>query len=329
MFVIDFSTHLTKKDYPVRNVRISPDSGTLAATFGAEGKATEVAWWSRTEDKLIATRLIAQNGEEIWAEPVFDLTLSKCLIHHRSASVDEIVVLTQTDSNQVGARFSITTDDRLEDVRLCAFAVSRNSEWLLSGHDGGDLALSGLRFQPLNPTLTRKQQPWVRDPDERNGVRLATSLEFTPDSKYIAAGCGDGEVRLLTFASGRLRGTLNFPELERINKSVRGLRFTENSSLLAVQSGGRIAVFSLEQKSTAAQLQPTELTDMAFTPDGRRMLTGGMDKLVRVWDTTTWKEIAQYDWKIGPIHSVTVSPDGLTAAAGGDKSRVVVWDVES
>jgi WD40 repeat protein len=79
---------------------------------------------------------------------------------------------------------------------------------------------------------------------------------------------------------------------------------------------------------------------VAFTPDGRRLLTGTAAGTVREWDVPDFsaaapdagqgppKPRAAYDWGVGPVTTLAFAPDGLTAAAGGETGRVVVWDVE-
>jgi WD40 repeat protein len=47
---------------------------------------------------------------------------------------------------------------------------------------------------------------------------------------------------------------------------------------------------------------------------------------VSVWDTETWKSVQAYDWGIGSVQSVSVSPDGALAAAGTEDCKVAVWD---
>lgn len=69
-------------------------------------------------------------------------------------------------------------------------------------------------------------------------------------------------------------------------------------------------------------------TAAAYHPSGRYLFTTGNDATVTVWDTDSWARVRRFDWDIGRLRSVAVSPDGLLAAAGSDTGRVVVWDVD-
>jgi WD40 repeat protein len=67
---------------------------------------------------------------------------------------------------------------------------------------------------------------------------------------------------------------------------------------------------------------------VAFHPEGRYLLAGNNDTTARLIDTDTWEVARQFTWDIGRLTAVAVSPDGALAAAGGDRGRVVVWDLD-
>jgi WD40 repeat protein len=69
-------------------------------------------------------------------------------------------------------------------------------------------------------------------------------------------------------------------------------------------------------------------TGLAFHPSGRFLATTSNDGTVKLYDTATWAVAGRFDWDIGRLRSVAFSPDGMLAAAGGDKGKVVVWDVD-
>ncbi len=66
---------------------------------------------------------------------------------------------------------------------------------------------------------------------------------------------------------------------------------------------------------------------LAADPHGRFLLSASGTR-VTVWDPVTWKPARTFDWKIGRVTCLAVSADGTVAAAGGDKSKVAVWDIE-
>jgi len=70
---------------------------------------------------------------------------------------------------------------------------------------------------------------------------------------------------------------------------------------------------------------------LAFSPDGKFLVSGAWDGTVRRWDVATGRELARYKM-IGDdphLDAVAVSPDGRTVAAGANDGGVQSWDVAS
>lgn len=108
------------------------------------------------------------------------------------------------------------------------------------------------------------------------------------------------------------------------------LAWSPDGSRLAVLAARRGWLLDSDTGAVTAEVgaHGKQLNAVAFTPDGRRLLTAGNDGLVRAWDVATGGLVTEWDFAVGPVTAVAVACDGLTASAGGSQGRIVVWDLD-
>jgi WD40 repeat protein len=68
---------------------------------------------------------------------------------------------------------------------------------------------------------------------------------------------------------------------------------------------------------------------LAFSPDGRFILSSSWDSTLRLWDAATGKELRRFEGHTEAIDSIAFSPDGRHAATGSFNGWVSIWDVAS
>lgn len=171
---------------------------------------------------------------------------------------------------------------------------------------------------------------WRVDCAPQNSVWFAALLPdgraVTVDRRVYPRKADDYTVTVRAADTGRIVASAPLP-----NRTPGPLTVSPDGSAVVMNAGGSLYVWRSTDITAPARkvvFGKKHCTGLAFHPSGAYVLAAGNDGTVRRLDATTWKQTASYAWRAGKARSVAVSPDGLLAAAGTDKGRIVVWDLD-
>jgi WD40 repeat protein len=188
--------------------------------------------------------------------------------------------------------------------------------------------------------------------EKRVSTRMerAYALVFLPDGKLAAAGGRpgqEGDVRIYDLHGGNPKMHNGIAILDGVNDPavmVKQLLETDDAVLcLALSPDGKklasggsqdrlVNVWDLTAGYANAKLEQTIenhadwVFGLAFSPNGKQLLTCSRDKTAKVWDLTAKESVITFPGHQNPVYGVAIKADSKVGISGGEDNQVRFWN---
>ena len=167
-------------------------------------------------------------------------------------------------------------------------------------------------------------------------------MRYSPDGTLLAAGCGDGAIRIYETSSGELKYNLNVESKNQLPTTAIRFRPTSGRSktkniLLAVNADGSLDHWHITsgRKLHTVTEDDNQLLCVDYRYDGGQFATAGKDYTVRIYDEATKTRVLELAQSFGTGHghsnrvfSLKYQPKSSNVVvSGGWDNTVQIWDL--
>jgi WD40 repeat protein/serine/threonine protein kinase len=152
-----------------------------------------------------------------------------------------------------------------------------------------------------------------------------TSLALSKDGNRALTTGTDMTLRLWDLKTGTSR------RVRKEDVALESVSFSPDEKLAAYSGGNTIHLCNLNTGRELGRLQsPTggRVFRVAFCLDGRRLVSCGADRFIRVWDLEIGEELRRMSHRAA-VTDLAIIPDGRRALSASADSTIGVWDLET
>jgi serine/threonine protein kinase/WD40 repeat protein len=172
---------------------------------------------------------------------------------------------------------------------------------------------------------------WVQVVDSEGNIHGASGsprgaiydLQFTPDGRFLVAGCEGGVVSWFLVPGMPLHSFFQAG-------NVHSVAIHPNNRLLAIAGRALVELWSLPSNRPIATFKAPRLdVSVEFSIDGKYLLAVSRNRILKAWPVEVTPERMPLDGHAEGVPAVAFSPDGRYLASAAKDCVVRIWEVAS
>ncbi len=154
-------------------------------------------------------------------------------------------------------------------------------------------------------------------------------INISGNGRYLVTGHAKGKIMIWEFDTNKFVG-----EFSLSKKTIINLLFFKNNDQIIVSDTdkkGEIIIFDIKSKTIIHKLKAHNhrVRAISLTNDGKMMVTGSYDKLVKLWDFKSKRLLSTLEGHNSKVSNVAISNDKEYAVTTSFDNNMVIWDIQS
>ena len=213
----------------------------------------------------------------------------------------------------------------------CIRTIAGHSSWVRSVmfSNDGELLISGGDDQTIKVWEANSGQCLKTF---QGYAHLFLSLDVHPSLRFFVSGSKDSAIRFWNIDTGECIHSFD-GDAEWVNC----VRFSPDGKLLATNYSDRgtlyVSIWDIESSKRVSRLSEEACSRkgrvLLFTQDGRSLITGSDDAVIKIWDVATGKCLKELNGHTAKISTISISSSSNLLASAGEDCNIRLWNLES
>jgi WD40 repeat protein len=212
---------------------------------------------------------------------------------------------------ETGTQIGKDWKDEENNAGAWSMALSPNGQTVASGYNDGTVRLWDVE--------TRKViAKWEGHTD------LLGALYWSGDGKQVLSGSWDGRARVWDVKSGK-----TVLAIKTGHEHVDAVIYSPDARKIA--TGGdyenAVKIWDAKTGELFKTLEQGQVRSLAWTSDGKKLISGSYE--IRIFDTTTWQQIAVLKGHIGFVKAISLSRNERFLASASNDKTARLWNLDT